>query len=128
MKKKKILIIEDDRFLIKLYSDKLRREGFEVFEALTGEEGMNKILVEKPDLILLDLVLAHKSGFEILSELKMDPETRDIPVVIVTNLAQESDMSKGLELGASAYLLKTEFSVNQLPEIIKENLVKAKKK
>ena len=128
MKKAKILIIEDDRFLIKLYSSKLQREGFEVMEAISGEEGLNKVLREKPDLVLLDLVLPQKSGFEILSEMKMNPETKDIPVIILTNLGQEPDVEKGLSLGASAYLVKTDFSVNQLPEIIKEHLVKAKRK
>ena len=128
MKKAKILIIEDDRFLIKLYSSKLQREGFEVMEAISGEEGLSKILREKPDLVLLDLVLPQKSGFEILSEMQMNPETKDIPVIILTNLGQEPDIEKGLSLGAVAYLVKTDFSINQLPAIIKEHLVKAKRK
>ena len=128
MKKAKIVIIEDDRFLIKLYSNKLRKEGFEVSEAISAEEGLNKIMLEKPDLVLLDLVLPRKSGFEILSEIKMNPETKDIPVIILTNLGQEPDIKRGLALGAEAYLIKTDFSVNQLPEIVKEHLVKAKKK
>lgn len=127
MDKPKILIIEDDRFLIKLYSNKLRREGFEVMESISGEEGWNKITAEKPDLIILDLVLPQKSGFEILSELKMNPETKDIPVIVLTNLGQDPDIKKGLELGAATYLVKTEFSVNQLPEIVKEHLVRSKK-
>lgn len=123
-KKNKILIIEDDRFLLKLYSDKLRREGFEVLESLTGEEGLNKISAEKPDLVILDLVLPRKNGFEVLSELKLNPKTKNIPVVILTNLGQEADVKRGLEMGADAYLVKTDFSVNQLAEKVKENLVK----
>lgn len=123
-KKNKILIIEDDRFLLKLYSDKLRREGFGVLESLTGEEGLNKISAEKPDLVILDLVLPRKNGFEILSELKLNPKTKNIPVVILTNLGQEADVKRGLEMGADAYLVKTDFSVNQLAEKVKENLVK----
>ncbi|KPJ71354.1 hypothetical protein AMJ50_02590 [Parcubacteria bacterium DG_74_3] len=128
MKKTKILIIEDDKFLIKLYSDKLRREGFEVVEAISSEEGLNKVLMEKPDLVLLDLVLPRKSGFEILSEIKLNPKTKNIPVVILTNLGQESDIKRGLDLGAAAYLVKTDFSINQLPELIKEHLVGRKRK
>ena len=128
MEKAKILIIEDDRFLIKLYASKLQREGFEIMEAISGEEGLNKILREKPDLVILDLVLPQKSGFEILSEIKMNPETKNIPVVILTNLGQETDIKKGLSLGAAAYLIKTDFSINQLPEIVKEHLVKSKRK
>lgn len=123
----KILIIEDDKFLLKLYSDKLQREGFKVFESLTGEEGLNKVLAEKPDLVILDLILPGKNGFEVLSEMKLNPETKEIPVIILSNLGQETDIKRGLEMGAAAYLVKTDFSVNQLPEIVRENLIKAKK-
>jgi len=126
MKKNKILIIEDDMFLLKLYSDKLKREGFDVLKSLTGEEGLNKVMIEKPDLIILDLVLSRKSGFEILSEIKLDSKTKDIPVIILTNLAQKSDINRGLELGAADYLVKTDFSVTQLPKIVKEHLAKKK--
>lgn len=128
MQKPRILIIEDDKFLIKLYSNKLRREGFEVFEAISGEEGMNRILRQRPDLVILDLVLPHKSGFEILSEMKMSSEVKNIPVIILTNLGQESDMQRGLGLGAVAYLIKTDFSINQLAALVKEHLVRAKGK
>jgi len=128
MKKSKVLIIEDDRFLLKLYADKLQREGFEVLSSLTGEEGLNKISAEKPDLIILDLILPGKNGFEVLSELKLNPGTKDIPVIILTNLGQEADVKKGLELGADTYLVKTDFSLSQLPEVVKGVLVKVKKK
>ena len=126
-KKAKILITEDDKFLLKLYSDKLRREGFEVLESLTGEEGLNRVLMERPDLVILNLILPRKNGFEVLSEMKLNSETKNIPVIILTNLAQESDIKRGLGLGAAAYLVKTEFSINQLAEVVKEHLVKAKK-
>lgn len=123
----KILIIEDDKFLLKLYSNRLKREGFEVAGSLTGEEGMGRIAAEKPDLIILDLILPKKNGFEILSEIKLNPKTKKTPVVILTNLGQDSDRQRGMELGAAAYLVKTDFAVNQLPQIIKEALLKAKK-
>lgn len=125
--KAKILIIEDDKFLLKLYSDKLRRAGFLILEATTGEEGMNKILSEDPDLIILDLVLPGKNGFEVLSELKLSRATKNIPVIILSNLGQESDIERGMKLGAEDYVVKTEFSTNQLPEYIKEKLVSSKK-
>lgn len=127
MKKTKILIIEDDKFLLKLYSEKLRRDGFEVLESLTGEEGLNKVLMEKPDLVILDLILPGKNGFEVLSEIKLNPKTKKTPIIILTNLGQEADIKKGLELGAAAYIVKTEFSMNQLPGVVKEHLVKARK-
>ncbi|MFH0739900.1 MAG: response regulator [bacterium] len=123
----KILIIEDDKFLLKLYSDKLKREGFLVFESLTGEEGLNKIMAEKPDLVILDLLLPEKNGFEILSEIKLNPKTKSIPVIILTNLGQKSDINQGLELGAAAYLVKTDFPMNRLSELVKEHLLKTKK-
>lgn len=128
VKKSKILIIEDDRFLLKLYSDKLRRAGFEIIEAISGEEGFSKIMVEKPDLVILDLVLSRKSGLEILNDMKLKDEIRDIPVIIVTNLEQTSDIEKGLGLGAIAYLVKADFSINKLPETVKRYLKEAKKK
>ncbi len=124
----KILIIEDDKFLLKLYSDKLRGEGFEVSGSLTGQEGLNKISAEKPDLLILDLVLPGKNGFEVLSEIKLNPKTKGIPVIVITNLGQESDIKRGLELGAAAYLVKSEFSMNSLSRTVKEHLVKTKKK
>lgn len=122
MAKSKILIIEDDKFLLKLYSNKLRVAGFDVMASISGEEGMNKIETEIPDLVILDLVLPRISGFEILTALKGDPETKDVPVIILTNLAQESDKKRGLELGAEAYVIKTDISVNDLPDLVKKYL------
>ena len=124
----KILIVEDDKFLIKIYGDKLERSGFKVSSSLTGKEGLNKIATDKPDVIILDLMLPGMNGFEVLSDLKLEPNTKNIPVIILTNLGQESDIEKGLELGASSYLVKTDISVNKLPELVKEALVKKKKK
>ncbi|MBI2052830.1 MAG: response regulator [Candidatus Ryanbacteria bacterium] len=123
--KKKILIIEDDKFLIKVYSDKLMREGFDVSMAISGEEGAGKILEQKPDLVLLDVVLPQKNGFDILSQIKLNPDTKSIPVIIITNLAQDSDIKTGLELGAADYLVKTDFSINKLPELVRKHLAKA---
>lgn len=117
-------MIEDDRFLRKVYKDKLKREGFEFSEATTGEEGLNKAIFEKPDLILLDLILPRKSGFDLLIELKKNPETEKIPVIVLSNLGQESDIKKGLSLGASDYLVKTEISLSEVVEKIKEQIYK----
>lgn len=122
--KKKVLIIEDDKFLIKLYSDKLTREGFEVSMAISGEEGLNKVAVEKPDMVLLDIILPQKNGFEILSEMKLNPKTKNIPVVLLTNLGQEADIKKGLELGAVNYVVKTDFSITTLAQIVRESIAR----
>lgn len=119
---RKILIIEDDKFLIKLYSEKLTREGFHVSMAISGEEGLTKIADEKPDLILLDVILPQKNGFDILSEVKQNSATKHIPVIMLTNLGQDADVKTGKELGAADYLVKTDFSINDLPERIRHIL------
>jgi len=126
-KKHTVLLIEDDKFLVKLYRDKLNREEFEVSLAITGEEGLNKIRDEKPDVVLLDIILPEKNGFEVLSEMRLDPEIKDIPVIILTNLGQESDVKTGLELGAKDYLVKTEFSISKLSEKIRKTLASLEK-
>jgi len=125
--KKKILIIEDDKFLLKLYSDKLIREGFNVSMAITGEEGLSKVVQEKPDLVLLDIILPQKNGFEILSALKLNPGLQHIPVIVLTNLGQESDIKTGMDLGAADYLVKTDFSITKLPEVVRKYLALAAK-
>src|SRR3989344_3913920 len=119
---KKILLIEDDKFLLKLYSDKLVREGYTVSMAITGEEGLGKVKQERPDLVFLDIILPQKNGFDVLREIKGDPEIKNIPVVILTNLGQESDIKTGMDLGASDYLVKTDFSITKLPEIVRKIL------
>ena len=119
----KILVIEDDKFLNKLYSDQLRREGFEVSVAISGEEGLSKALNENPDLVILDIVLPHKNGFDILSEMKLRRKTKNIPVVILTNLEQDTDIKTGLDLGAAGYLIKTDFPITKLGEEVRKYLV-----
>lgn len=126
--KLKVLLIEDDKFLIKLYSDKLIREGFDVSMAVSGEEGLGKVTALKPDLVLLDVILPQKNGFDILSEIKLNPDTKHIPVVMLTNLGQDSDIKTGLDLGASDYLVKTDFSITKLPEIVRKHIAASKKK
>lgn len=126
-KASKILIIEDDRFIRKIYANKLRREGFNMIEAVQGEEGWHKIIYEKPDLILLDLVLPVKNGFEILADIKRNKTTKKIPVIILSNLSQSPDIQRGLKLGADDYLVKTAVSLSEIVEKVKEVLAKHKK-
>lgn len=118
--KQKVLMIEDDHFLRKIYRDKLTRAGFEFIEATNGLEGINKIISEKPDLVLLDLILPRKNGFDVLIDMQRNKETRDIPVIILSNLGQESDVQKGLSLGAKDFLVKSEVSLSQAVEVVKE--------
>src|SRR4030042_1150998 len=122
--KPKILIIEEDRFLRKIYKNKFTRAGFEFREAISGDEGLNKVYSEKPDLVLLDLMLPKKSGFDVLVELKRDKSTKKIPVIILSNLAQEEDIKRVLSLGARDYLIKTEVSLSDVIDRVKECLAK----
>lgn len=118
----KILIIEDDKFLRELIAKKLIQEGYEISEAIDGEEGIKKIKEEKPDLILLDLILPGIDGFEVLSRAKEDPILSSIPVIILSNLGQREDIEKGLKMGAVDYLIKAHFTPGEIIEKIKNAL------
>lgn len=119
---KKILIIEDDKFLRDLIAKKLIKEDFEISEAIDGEEGARKVKEEKPDLILLDLILPGIDGFEVLSKIKEDPGLASIPVIILSNLGQKDDVERGLKLGAVDYLIKAHFTPGEIIEKIKKAL------
>jgi DNA-binding response OmpR family regulator len=112
--KRKILLIEDDPFMRKLYRNKLMLAGFMVDEAISGEEGLNKIKAAKPDLVLLDIVLPRKSGFDVLVEIRGNEKTKDIPVLILSVLGQIQDIRKGLALGAQDYLVKSEITISEV--------------
>ncbi|MBT4384383.1 response regulator [Candidatus Peregrinibacteria bacterium] len=118
----KILIAEDDKFLGQIYEVKLTKEGYEIIRAVNGEEAVAKALSEKPSLILLDLVMPKKDGFAVLTEIKANPETQNIPVIIMSNLGQESDKKKGLELGAVDYLVKANLSIEDMMLKIKTHM------
>ena len=110
----KILLVEDDRFLIKAVYTKLTQKGFEVVLANDGDEAISKAKTEKPELVLLDMVLPKKSGFEVLRALKGDPETASIPVFILSNLAQDQDIQEGKALGAEDYIVKSNTSLSAI--------------
>jgi len=116
---KKILIIEDDKFLRELIVKKLVKEGYEISEAVDGEEGIKKVKEEKPDLVLLDLILPGIDGFEVLSRTKEDPTLSQIPVIILSNLGQKEDVQRGLGLGAVDYLIKAHFTPGEIIEKMK---------
>lgn len=122
--KTKILMIEEDGFLRKIYRNKFSQAGFSFTEATNGEEGLNKIIAEKPDLVLLDLILPKKSGFELLAEMQGNNQVKNTPVIILSNLAQEIDIQRGLSLGAKDYLIKPEVSLSEVVERAKECLAK----
>lgn len=119
---KKILFIEDEPDLQKLISSALEKKDYKVLKALDGEIGWNLCQTEKPDLILLDLILPKKDGFELLTDLKKNPVTKDIPVIVLTNLEGVSHVEKALELGATTFLIKTNYRIEEVIEKIEEVL------
>ncbi len=119
---KNILIVEDDKFLRELIVRKLAQEDFKVSEAIDGEEGIKKIKEEKPDLVLLDLILPGIDGFEVLARMKEEPSLSSIPVIILSNLGQKDDVEKGLKMGAADYLIKAHFTPGEIIEKIKTAL------
>lgn len=117
---KKIMIAEDEKFLANEYRVKLEREDFEVSIVNNGEELLEEVEDFKPDIILLDLVMPVMDGFEALEKLKAKKETKDIPVLIASNLGQPTDLEKSMELGAEDYIIKSNMSLKEIVEKIKE--------
>ena len=118
----KILIVEDDPFLSEMYSTKLIQEKFDVDFATDGKEAIKKAKEVKPDLILLDIVLPKMDGFEVLQEIKKDPELRNIQIIALTNLGQKEEVEKGLESGAAKYLVKAHYTPTEVVKEIKQIL------
>jgi len=113
-KKIKIVLAEDDRFISIAYVDCLTCAGFEVIYVTDGSEAIKKIKSEKPDIILLDSIMPGKNGFEVLEEIKKDPEVKNIPVIILSNLGQDSDVQKCKELGAVDCFIKSKLSMDSV--------------
>lgn len=114
--KKKVAVVEDDVFLNKAFILKLSNSGFETISIRDGKEAFGIIKKEAPDIILLDLMLPGKSGFEILAELKKDENLKKVPVLILTNLGQEEEKQRGLNMGAAEYLVKTDIKLEEVVE------------
>ena len=121
---KKILVVEDDPFLSNLLKIRLEKERLNVILAKDGDEAIKKIQETDPDLILLDLILPKKSGFEVLQNISLDPNFKNKPVVIISNLGQTSDVQKAKELGAIEYFVKAKISIDDLILKIKEFISK----
>lgn len=110
----RILLAEDDRFLRRAAEATLRQHGYTIATAADGEEALRLARAEPPDLILLDLIMPKMQGFEVLRLLKQDPATRAIPVIVLSNLSQDSDMTQAEELGAVGYFVKANMSLEEL--------------
>ena len=121
----KILIIEDDKFLRELMVRKFDTEkDFEINTAVDGESGLRAMKEEKPDLVLLDLILPGIGGFDILSKMKEDVILSGIPVIILSNLGRQDDVEKGLSLGAVDYMVKAHFTPNEIVAKVRQVLSK----
>lgn len=112
--KKQILLVEDEPLLGNILKQRLEREGFSVHLAVDGEEALKILKDTKPDLILLDVILPKISGFELMEKLKMDPQLQQAPVIVISNLGQESDVQKSQSLGAIEYFVKAKVSIDDL--------------
>ena len=119
---KKILFIEDESALQKALEDILKQEGYKMISALDGETGLRLAESEKPDLILLDLILPKMRGFEVFKKLKKGSKTKNIPVIILTNLEGMKDINQAIELGATTYLVKTQYTIKEVIEKVKKAL------
>jgi len=117
---KHILLIEDDPFLIDIYTKKLKEAGFSVENATDGDRCFLKLAEKKFDLAVLDIVLPHIDGWEILKKIKEDENYRSLPVIILSNLGQKEEIEKGLNLGAAGYLIKAHYTPSQVAEEIKK--------
>ncbi len=119
---KKILFIEDESALQEAVGEFLRQKGYNVLKAMDGETGTRLAESEIPDLILLDLVLPKKEGFEVLKTLKDGDKTKDIPVIVLTNLEGVKDLDRAMASGATTYLIKTQYSLEEIFNKIKETI------
>ncbi len=118
----KILVVEDDKFLREMITRKLDKEGYEASYAVDGEEGLKKIKEISPDLVLLDLIMPGMGGFEVLEKAGEDPDIKDIPIVILSNLGQKSEVERGIELGAEDFLIKAHFTPREIIKKIKKTI------
>lgn len=119
-----ILLCEDEEFVARSYVKKLEIEGFTVLHAHNGNEALSLLLSKKPDLVILDLMMPLKSGFEVLEELQKntDAEIKKIPILVASNLGQRSDIETATKLGATDFLVKSNISLKELVAKVREHL------
>lgn len=124
----KIIIADDDPFLIKIYSTKLSQEGHDVIPCNDGQEALEKITSESPDLVLLDVMLPRLNGLDVLASMQEEKKTKNIPVVFLSNLAQDEEQEAAKKNGAAAYLIKARYTPSQVIEALQPYLNKPSKK
>lgn len=119
---KKILLVEDEKIMINLLEKKLTQEGYDVRVAVNGEEGLKAMREEKPDIVLLDIIMPKMGGFEVMEEMGKDPVLKEIPIVIISNSGQPVELDKAKELGAKDWLIKTEFDPQEVVEKVEKQI------
>lgn len=113
--KKIILLVEDDSFLSDMYTTKFDESGYDIKAAMDGQQGLDMLNAGlRPDIALLDIVMPKMDGIELLTAMKKDEKLKSIPVVLLTNLGQDVDIQKGMELGALDYLVKAHFTPSEV--------------
>ncbi|MBI5401153.1 MAG: response regulator [Candidatus Yonathbacteria bacterium] len=117
-----ILIVEDEDFLVRALKDNLVSDGHSVSVAMDGEAVFDELKKKKPSLILLDLLLPKKNGFDVLKDIRSNPEWSLIPVVILSNLGEDSEIKRALELGANDYFVKSQHPIQEVMEKVREYL------
>ncbi|HOA47750.1 MAG TPA: response regulator [Candidatus Paceibacterota bacterium] len=118
----KILLVEDEKILADLLEKKLKEENYKVSIAPNGQAGLSKMKKEDFDLVLLDVLMPKKGGFEVLEEMQADPRLKKIPVIIISNSGQPVEISRALEMGARDYLVKTQFDPKEVIEKVKKTI------
>jgi len=120
----KVALVEDDPFLREICSKKLAKEGYTVYEAIDGQQALDTVKKVKPDIVLLDIILPAIDGFQILHELRQNPDKAiaTVPIIMLSNLGQDDDIKKAMEMGANDYLVKAHFTTEEIAEKIKKTL------
>ncbi|OGZ18997.1 MAG: hypothetical protein A2175_01570 [Candidatus Nealsonbacteria bacterium RBG_13_42_11] len=119
---KKILLIEDEEIMLNLLQRKLTQEGYEIFVARNGEEGLEVMRKEMPDLVLLDIIMPKMGGFEVMEKMVSDNVLKKIPVIVISNSGQPVEIDKAQKLGAKDWLIKTEFDPREVVEKVKKQI------
>jgi DNA-binding response OmpR family regulator len=120
--KANVLLVEDDVFLSGIYKKKFEMEGYKIATADNGEQALVEVKKKKPDIVLLDILLPKLDGFAVLEKLQADAGTKEIPVILLTNLGQKDDVEKGLKAGAVDYLIKAHFKPSEIVEKVRKTL------
>ncbi|MDQ5938906.1 MAG: hypothetical protein QG603_302 [Patescibacteria group bacterium] len=126
-KKIKILLIEDEEMLANMYEVKFKNEGYDLVKAMDGSMGLEMAKANVPDFILLDIIMPKMDGFSVLKTLKEDAVTKNVPVMLLTNLGQDEDVERGKQLGAVGYLVKANITPSEVVAAVKRELEKLAK-